>query len=84
VREIDQETRILGDLLAGDQKRTRQLLEDLAETLKGAAGEHLRSVTDGALQLDADLAGAERQAKERITEEVPAYFTGKLEFFPPK
>ena len=79
--EIEQEKRILGDLLAGDQQRTKQLLEDLAETLKGAAREYFRSVIDEALQSDAGLAGAERQAKEQITEEIPAYFSGKLEFF---
>jgi hypothetical protein len=71
----------MGDLLAGDKKRTVQFLEDLAETLRRDARQHLRHITSEAFQNNSDPAVIERQARDRIADEIPAYFAEKLALF---
>ena len=81
VKEIDQEEIKMGDLLAGDKKRSALLLEDLAETLRRDARQHLRHITSKAFPNNSDPAVIERQARDRIADEIPGYFAEKLASF---
>jgi GTPase Era involved in 16S rRNA processing len=81
VKEIEQEKIKLGDLLAGDKKRTVELLENLAQTLRTDARRHLAGVATQALQEDENPAMMEPLARDRIAEEIPIFFAAKLTAF---
>jgi len=78
VKEIDQERLKVGDLLAGDKKRTTQLLEDLAEKMRGDARRYLQQIITEAVRSNSDAVAIEHQARDRIADEIPAYFADKL------
>ena len=78
VKEINQEKVKMGDLLAGDRKRTMELLEQLAEGLRGDARRHLGELISRAVQNHGNLVVTEGQTRDRIAEEVPVFFTAKL------
>jgi GTPase Era involved in 16S rRNA processing len=81
VKEIEQEKIKIGDLLAGDRKRTAQHLEDLAETLRREARLHLGELTSKAFQTNENPAGIEWRAREHIAKEIPLFFQSKLASF---
>jgi GTPase Era involved in 16S rRNA processing len=81
VKEIEKDKIKVGDLLAGDKKRTVQLLEDRAYALRQDARRHLLQTARVALQDDSASPPVGRQAKARIAEEIPAYFAEKLALF---
>jgi hypothetical protein len=62
----------------GDKKRTTQLLEDLAEKMRGDARRYLQQIITEALQSNSDAVAMERQVRDRIADEIPAYFADKL------
>src|SRR5215470_13590777 len=66
---------------SGDKTRTAQLLVDLAETLRRDAREHLWGITSETIQNGSIPAAMERQIRERISDEIPAYFAEKLASF---
>jgi GTP-binding protein EngB required for normal cell division len=78
VTEVEQEKIATGDRLAGDIKRARQRLEELAETLRDDARRRLCAFVIEAHQLDGDAARFEREARERLAKEIPAYFGENL------
>jgi GTP-binding protein EngB required for normal cell division len=80
VKEIAQEKVKLGDLLAGDRKRSAQFLEELAEGLRGAARRHFGEIITGSMQSNGKSI-VEEQTREEIAEEVPAFFAPELASF---
>lgn len=78
VGEVGAETIKMGDLLAGDKKRTVQWLENLTESLRGEARRHLGALVQTPFQSDESLVAIEERARERLGEEVPLYFGAKL------
>jgi hypothetical protein len=80
VNEIAQEKVKLGDLLAGDRKRSAQFLEELAEGLRGAARRHFGEIITRGMQSNGKSV-AEEQTREEIAEEVPVFFAPKLASF---
>jgi hypothetical protein len=78
VKEIAQEKVKMGDLLAGDRKRTMDLLEQLAEGLRGDSRRHLGELISRAVQNHGNLVVTEGQTRDRIAEEVPVFFAAKL------
>jgi ribosome biogenesis GTPase A len=80
VNEIAQEKVKLGDLLAGDRKRSAQFLEELAEGLRGAARRHFGEIITRGMQSNGKSV-AEEQTREEIAEEVSVFFAPKLALF---
>jgi hypothetical protein len=81
VKEIAQEKVKLGDLLAGDRRRSAQFLEELAEGLRGVARRHFWELTSRAMQNNGRLVATEEKIREQIAEEVPLFFVNKLASF---
>jgi hypothetical protein len=81
VREIEHEKVQMGDLLAGDRKRTVELLEQLAETSRRDARRHLRRITDEAFQNKENPVRTAQQARAQIAEEIPMFFAAQLASF---
>jgi ribosome biogenesis GTPase A len=81
VKEINQEKVKMGDLLAGDRKRTMELLEQLAEELRRDARLHLGKLITQVVQNNGNPNVTERQARDQIAEEVPVFFAAKLALF---
>jgi Dynamin family len=81
VKEIAQEQIKIGDLLAGDRKRTVQLLEDRAEQLRAESRQYLKEVIQGAFENADAPAAAERQARAALAEQIPPFFQAKLTWF---
>lgn len=80
VKEIAQEQIKIGDLLAGDRKRTVQFLEDRAEQLRGESRQYLEEIIRAAFK-NTDAPAAERQARAALAEQIPPFFQAKLTCF---
>jgi hypothetical protein len=80
-KEIAQEKVKLGDLLAGDRRRSAQFLEELAEGLRGEARRHLGELITRAVQSNGKLAVTEEKTRNQIAEEAPLFFAAKLASF---
>ncbi|HEY7322451.1 MAG TPA: dynamin family protein [Candidatus Binatia bacterium] len=80
VNEIAQEKVKLGDLLAGDRKRSAQFLEELAEALRNASRRHFGEVITRGMKSNGKSI-AEEQTREQIAEEIPVFFAPKLASF---
>ena len=74
VKEIEQEKVKMGDLLAGDRRRTADLLEQLAEGLRRDARRHLEGIISGAIESKKNLIDMEQQA-ERSLPKKSRYFS---------
>jgi len=81
VKEIGQEKIKIGDLLAGDRKRTVQILEDLAENLRCDARRHLHGIVSAAFENNGSLTAMEERARTALAEEIPGYFQANLVLF---
>ncbi len=81
VREITQEQIKIGDLLAGDRKRTVQFLEDLAEKLRRDARQYLEEIIRAAFKNGGNPAAMEQQARAELAEQIPPFFQAELTLF---
>jgi hypothetical protein len=81
VNELAQEKIKIEDLLAGDRKRTVQVLEDLAEKLRRGARYHLDAIASAAFENSKSLTAMEEQARTALAEEIPGYFEANLTSF---
>jgi len=81
VKEIAQEQIKIGDLLAGDRKRTVQFLEELAEQLRGESRQYLEEIIDAAFKNTGVPAAMEQQARTEFAEQIPPFFQAKLTSF---
>jgi GTPase Era involved in 16S rRNA processing len=81
VKELAQEKIKIGDLLAGDSKRTVQVLEDLAERLRRDARQYLQEIISAAFENSGSPAAMEEQARAALAEEIPMYFQANLTLF---
>ena len=81
VKEIEQEKVKMGDLLAGDRRRTADLLEQLAEGLRRDARRRLKGITSGALESKKNPIDMEQQARAQLAEEIPVFFAAELALF---
>ena len=78
VKEVERERIAIGDLLAGDRKRTVEFLEEQAEEARKQARSRLEGLIRDALLDVESLALMEQRAQERLAEEIPVFFEGKL------
>jgi hypothetical protein len=78
VKEIEKEKIRAADLLAGDRKRTVELLEERAATLRRDGGAYLVQMVLESLEDRSDPAEAERLARERMAAAIPEYFAASL------
>ena len=81
IKELEQEKVKMRDLLAGDRKRTAQLLEDLAETLRRDARRYLNRITSGAIENKKNPVDREEQAQAQLAEAIPVFFQARLVSF---
>jgi ribosome biogenesis GTPase A len=81
VKEIAQEQIKIGDLLAGDRKRTVQFLEDLAEKLRRDARQYLEGMIRAAFKNSGNPAAMEQQARVELAKQIPPFFQAKLAWF---
>jgi hypothetical protein len=81
VKEIEQEKVKMGDLLAGDRKRTADLLEQLAETARRDARSYLKEVTSEVLEGKKNPTDMEQQAQARLAAAIPVFFQARLASF---
>ena len=81
VKELAQEKIKIEDLLAGDRKRTVQILEDLAEKLRRDARQYLEGMVSAAFAETGDPTAMEEQARVALGDEIPAYFQTNLTLF---
>ncbi len=78
VKEGERERITIGDLLAGDRKRTVEFLEEQAEEARKQARSHLDGLIRDALQGVESLGLMEQRAQELLAEEIPVFFERKL------
>jgi ribosome biogenesis GTPase A len=78
VKEAERERITIGDLLAGDRKRTVDFLEEQAEETRKQARRYLDGLIGQTLQGVESLALVERRAQERLAKEIPVFFERKL------
>jgi ribosome biogenesis GTPase A len=76
--EAERERIAIGDLLAGERKRTVEFLEEQAEDARTQARSHLERVISDALQRADSPNLVEKKVQERLAEEIPLFFNGKL------
>ena len=76
--EAERERIALGDLLAGERKRTVDFLEQQAEETRQQARSHLESIITDALQYSHSPSVLETQVQDRLADEIPIFFDAKL------
>ena len=81
IREVERERIAIGDLLAGDRKRTVEFLEERSEESRQKARSHLERITND-MVLNAENPGvAEQGVQACLAEEIPNFFEDELKLF---
>jgi GTPase SAR1 family protein len=78
IRELERERQIVRDLLAGDQKRVIESLENHAERTRTEARKYLEGILTDALAREVDGKTNESHIQEALVEAIPGYFERRL------
>ncbi|MBI4528906.1 MAG: dynamin family protein [Deltaproteobacteria bacterium] len=81
IREAERERIAIGDLLAGDRKRTVEFLEEKAEQARQKARGHFQGITSGMLLNAENPESAEEKVQGCLAEQIPAFFEEELKSF---
>lgn len=78
IGEAERERIAIGDLLAGDRKRTAEFLEEKAEETRQKARSHFERITSAVLLNGEDSRAAEQRVQACLEEEIPNFFEDEL------
>jgi len=81
ISEARSQRETAGDLLVGDRKRSMQLLEAQAASLRQKARDYLGDVITGSLAGSADRNSMEKRAHQKLAEAIPGFFEHELGVF---
>lgn len=74
IQEAERERVVMADLLAGDQKRLIELLEEQAEELGKGARDYLRGIVDDLITQDTTALIDEEHIQAAVANAIPEYF----------